>query len=132
MRASEFITEIAKKYANMIPPPHWKNDWPVVYREIYDRYKRGESISDIQKSFSSWRGINVQQVIDLLNNYVPKTYNMKKFSTYRQQFLVPAGVVDLYSKGKTPTDIANFYRIPLEQVINTLKAQGITGRTFKT
>ena len=131
MRAKEFILEIAKKYANMIPPPHWKNDWPVVYREIYDRYKRGESISDIQKSFGGWQGINVQQVINMLNNYVPKTYNMKKFTTYRYRYLIP-GIVDLYSKGKTPTDIANFYKIPLEQVINTLKAQGIAGRTFRT
>jgi hypothetical protein len=78
------------------------------------------------------------QIIDMLNNYVPRTNNMnpiatnKHYANYRQNYAIPAGIVDLYSKGKTPTDIANFYRIPLEQVINTLKAQGITGRTFRT
>ncbi len=128
MRAKEFILEISKKYDNMIPPPHWNPRWPVEYRKIYDRYYKG----GYQMSHSD------MQIIDMLNNYVPRKNNMNPISTnkhyanYRQNYAIPAGIVDLYSKGKTPTDIANFYRIPLEQVINTLKAQGITGRTFRT
>ena len=121
MRANEFIIEISKKYDNMIPPPHWDPRWPVEYRKIYDRYKKGTHIM----------GNSDMQIIGMMNNYVPRKNNMNPISTnkhyanYRQRDLIPAGIVDLYSKGKTPTDIANFYRIPLEQVINTLKAQDI-------
>ncbi len=128
MRAKEFIIEISKKYDNMIPPPHWNPRWPVEYRKIYDRYYKG----GYQMSHSD------MQIIDMLNNYVPRKNNMnpysrnKHFANFRQREIIQPGIVDLYSKGITPTDIANFYRIPLEQVINTLKAQGITGRTFRT
>ena len=127
MKANEFIIEISKKYDNMIPPPHWDPRWPVEYRKIYDRYKRGHRMFDSE-----------MQIIGMMNNYVPRKNNMNPISTnkhyanYRQRDLIPAGIVDLYSKGKTPTDIANFYRIPLEQVIIILKARGITGRTFRT
>lgn len=121
MRANEFIIEISKKYDNMIPPPHWNPRWPVEYRTIYDRYKRGDRMFDSE-----------MQIIGMMDNYVPRKNNLYWWLDQREKLVLIPGIVDLYSKGKTPTDIANFYKLPLEKVMSILQSQGIAGRTFRT